>query len=127
MTYLPNSTIPVLASGGADLFIHLFTFDASTSRFNKDLSLQGHADWVRSLSFCTYLPDSSNEATMSVTKAMEVEKGDVLLASGSQDKYVRIWKLTEYTESVASSLISSIGETSELTQDMLDALANAEM
>ncbi len=59
----------------------------------ESLSLQGHENWVRSLSFATYttLQKSSSSSNK---QDYRLQEGDLLLASGSQDKYVRLWKIS---------------------------------
>ncbi|KAL4926514.1 6-phosphofructo-2-kinase-domain-containing protein [Aspergillus undulatus] len=47
-------------------------------QFKTSATLSGHEAWVRSLSF---------------TVDMQSKSGDLLLASASQDKYVRLWRL----------------------------------
>jgi elongator complex protein 2 len=68
----------VLAVGGDDAKIRLYTkVAAAGSKFELSCTLSGHDDWIRALSFAT----------------MDAAAG-LLLASGSQDSYIRIWKLT---------------------------------
>lgn len=50
----------------------------TTPHFKISATLSGHEAWVRSLSFTT---------------DMQSKTGDLLLASASQDKYVRLWRL----------------------------------
>ena len=51
-------------------------------QFQHALSLEGHEDWVRCLSFTPY-PSASSSSTH-----------DLLLASGSQDNFVRLWRVS---------------------------------
>ncbi|XP_067123610.1 elongator complex protein 2 [Centruroides vittatus] len=67
--------VPILAIGGNDTVVHLYVQNA-TSMFSNILSLKGHEDWIRGLDFLT------------------TENGDALLASCSQDCFIRIWKIT---------------------------------
>lgn len=89
---------------------------ASTARFEYRQSLAGHADWVRSLSFTA--PLSLGE---SAEKAYDYKSGDVLLASGSQDTYTRIWRIT--TAPLQNALSSSTGNP----LDELDRLMESEI
>lgn len=61
-------------------------------QFRKVLSLEGHTDWVRSLSFITPIPAGS--PTASTSAAYDIAPGEVLLASGSQDHYIRLWRVS---------------------------------
>eukprot|EP00898_Chlorokybus_atmophyticus_P008346 jgi/Chlat1/8512/Chrsp80S00640 len=67
--------VTVLALAGVDRTIHILT-DAS-GQFVSACELHGHTDWVRSLSFVSVL----------------LPLPHLLLASGSQDRSVRVWKI----------------------------------
>ncbi|XP_071696930.1 elongator complex protein 2 isoform X2 [Rutidosis leptorrhynchoides] len=78
---LPGSTTYLLmAMGGLDNKIHLYCGDR-TGQFVRACELKGHTDWIRSLDFS--LPVSING-----------ESHNILLVSSSQDKGIRIWKIT---------------------------------
>jgi len=67
-------------------------------------SLQGHTDWIRCLSMIL----------------VEYEGQQViLLASGSQDRYVRVWKLAVSEKTQESN--------QDLTPELLNSLAHAEV
>ncbi|ODA84096.1 hypothetical protein RJ55_02614 [Drechmeria coniospora] len=71
----------VLAAAGTRDTIQILTADAVAEgvvQFNVQANLSGHEGWIRSLSFAR---ETSNA------------DGDLLLASASQDKYVRIWRI----------------------------------
>lgn len=53
-------------------------------------TLQGHDNWVRDLSFATYT------ASDDLTTNNLFQNGDLVLASGSQDKYIRLWKISSH-------------------------------
>lgn len=57
------------------------------------MSLQGHENWVRSVDFTTYTKDNV-ESNLAFQKHYKLKDGDLLLASASQDKYVRLWKMS---------------------------------
>ncbi|ORZ35285.1 WD40-repeat-containing domain protein [Catenaria anguillulae PL171] len=79
----------VLALSTADSLLHIYMLDAQpTNTFIKCLTLAGHENWVTALDFVT-VPDA--EWTKG---AAGLHPGDVLLASGSMDKFIRIWRLT---------------------------------
>ncbi|KAF5393966.1 hypothetical protein D9757_000085 [Collybiopsis confluens] len=94
--HLPQSTSIVLAIGGTDRDIQLWTWSENT--FVRSASLSGHEDWIRGLAF--YPLDGS---------------GPLILASGSQDATVRLWNIEAFKK-------GSLSETSDgLSDDLLDA------
>ncbi|KAL4574487.1 hypothetical protein LXL04_021319 [Taraxacum kok-saghyz] len=66
----------ILAMGGLDNKVHLYCGD-STGKFVRACELKGHTDWIRSLDF-----------------SLPIETNNLLLVSSSQDKGIRIWKLS---------------------------------
>ncbi|KAG6252406.1 hypothetical protein E4U24_000445 [Claviceps purpurea] len=70
----------ILAVAGTRETVQIYTADSTTSDINFTVRavLQGHEGWVRSLSF---------------TRETASEDSDLLLASASQDKYIRIWRI----------------------------------
>nr|XP_006635894.1 PREDICTED: elongator complex protein 2 [Lepisosteus oculatus] len=72
LALLPGTRVPILACGGDDCRIHLFT--RQEEQFEKALSLLGHEDWIRGV-------------------AWAVRDGEVLLASCAQDCLIRMWKV----------------------------------
>lgn len=67
------------------MMIHLYA-SIDGVKFIRAASLQGHEDWIRFASF------------------VETDEGDVLLASSSQDKRIRLWRVSPV------SADSSVGE-----------------
>ncbi|GAA5950694.1 hypothetical protein JCM21900_000482 [Sporobolomyces salmonicolor] len=99
LSYLPASSSLVLAVGGTETRIQLYTGAPSDKpSFRKSLSLEGHTDWIRCLSFTTPIqipaeqPASSPSTSSSTT--YDISPGEVLLASGSQDNYIRLWRFS---------------------------------
>ncbi|CAI2166210.1 4499_t:CDS:10 [Funneliformis geosporum] len=90
ISYLPESKVPILACGSTDKKVLLFV--QKNKQFVESLSLQGHENWVRSLSFATYTTPIS-PPNNNIKQEYKLQGGDLLLASGSQDKYVRLWKI----------------------------------
>lgn len=85
----------ILASAGTKDIIQIYTGtvtssstgDASTeysSNFTFQATLSGHEGWIRSLDFTPETPLDPNS--------------DLLLASASQDKYIRLWRIHQGTE-----------------------------
>ncbi|KAL2067879.1 hypothetical protein VTL71DRAFT_15977 [Oculimacula yallundae] len=73
----PNSYI--LAVGGTKDIIQLYILDSTTSPdFTLQATLSGHEGWIRSLEF---------------TQENFDPKSDLVLASASQDKYIRLWRI----------------------------------
>jgi elongator complex protein 2 len=75
----------VLAVAGTRDIVQIFTAIASSSStsFALQATLSGHEGWIRSLDFARESSDP---------------QADILLASASQDKYIRIWRLHQGTE-----------------------------
>ncbi|KAJ2852973.1 Elongator subunit elp2, partial [Coemansia erecta] len=90
LTELPDKTV-VLATGNTDNRIHLFTQACDGSaHFSERLVLSGHEDWVTSLEFAqASAQDGLNAATA------HWGPDDVILASASQDRYVRLWRISQ--------------------------------
>lgn len=63
----------ILAVGGTSKLVFIYVI-GEKNEFSLAASLKGHEDWIRSLDFTT-------------------DEGDLLLASASQDKYIRLWRL----------------------------------
>lgn len=71
----------VLAIGGTDVKVYLYSFILASDsmlvlNFTPCASLSGHEDWIKCLSW-----------------VQEQSQDSYLLASGSQDRYVRLWRL----------------------------------
>ncbi|GAA5984289.1 hypothetical protein JCM10908_006126 [Rhodotorula pacifica] len=123
LTNLPGSEGLLLAVGGTEQRIHLYsaTPGGETFKFQKSLSLEGHTDWVRCLSFTTPIPvaGTADSSPASTSTAYDVAPGEVLLASGSQDNYIRLWRVTK--RDLSSSSESAIREDAATPVDELDA------
>ncbi|OLN84991.1 Elongator complex protein 2 [Colletotrichum chlorophyti] len=70
----------VLAAAGTKTFVQIFVAAGGeeTLDFKLQATLSGHEGWIRSLDFTWETADANS---------------DLLLASASQDKYVRLWRL----------------------------------
>ncbi|KAL7816425.1 WD40-repeat-containing domain protein [Trichoderma aethiopicum] len=75
----------ILASAGTRDVVQILTADARPDcpQFNLQATLSGHEGWLRSLSFAR---ETSSPGS------------DLLLASASQDKYIRIWRVHQGKE-----------------------------
>ncbi|PYH48285.1 6PF2K-domain-containing protein [Aspergillus saccharolyticus JOP 1030-1] len=82
LTSLPsksNNRPVALAVAGTTNYIQIYVAENTlTVDFKLSVVLSGHDAWVRSLNF---------------TSDKQSTSGDLLLASASQDKYVRLWRL----------------------------------
>ena len=80
----------VLAVAGTRPGIQIFV--SRDSQFQLSATLTGHEGWIRALDFTRESSDAS---------------GDLLLASASQDKYIRLWRFHQGSElPVASSALN---------------------
>ncbi|GAB5592388.1 Elongator subunit elp2 [Umbelopsis nana] len=124
LSYLPGTTIPILATGNTDRKISVYIYEPRQRQFAKSLSLPGHDNWIRSLQFATYTQDPSELESRASSHTLR--HGDLILASGSQDKYIRLWKVSP-EESSGKQVSTSSEPAAEtdggtLTKDMLEAL-----
>jgi len=78
LAQLPISNEPILAVAGSKTFVQLYVSQQGT--FEHAATLTGHEGWIRSLDF---IQESSDNT------------GDLLLASASQDKYIRLWRVRQ--------------------------------
>jgi hypothetical protein len=67
--------------------------------------LQGHTDWIRSIDIATFTATESN--TSQITGFHD---GDLIIATSSQDKYTRLWKIAEAAADSASTKSGNDGK-----------------
>ncbi|KAI0120180.1 WD40-repeat-containing domain protein [Nemania sp. FL0031] len=73
----------VLAVAGTRNVVQIFVAESTVNpEFQLQATLTGHEGWIRSLDF-----------TWEKRKEGDSAKSDLLLASASQDKYIRLWRL----------------------------------
>ncbi|KAK9329802.1 WD40-repeat-containing domain protein [Lipomyces starkeyi] len=94
-----GNSASVLAIGATSPRIQIYVSQGTQRpHFTKAVSLKGHEDWVHGLAFKHF---------------RESEDTDVLyLASGSQDRYIRLWKILpmhQYQKTHESSFLSMSG------------------
>lgn len=77
----------VLAVAGTRPSVQVFVSPVPAIAFKCVATLTGHEAWIRSLSF---------------TQDSDRQDSDLLLASASQDKYIRLWRIRQGTELPAS-------------------------
>lgn len=85
---------PLLALAGTNHHITLYTPIRNTADdtkssiiYKQSIVLKGHTNWVRSLDHIVVNSSNANQV-------------DILLASGSQDKYIRVWKISYSLDNV---------------------------
>ena len=88
---LPDGDV-VLAVSGTLRFLQLYTRGKDSPMFELQATLTGHDGWIRSLDF---------------TLENQVDESDILLASASHDKYIRVWRLRKSTGQSGSLLNGS--------------------
>lgn len=88
--------------------------------------MPGHADWIRCLHFSPALSIAAASSSGS-----DYKEGDIILASGSQDSYIRLWRFTVTLEAASSSLSSSVegsnAHSSLAVLDILDDVQDGEI
>ncbi|KAK3326293.1 WD40-repeat-containing domain protein [Apodospora peruviana] len=77
-----NAGCVILAVAGTSSAIQIFTTGVDM-QFSLQANLPGHENWIRSLDFVREKPDYPDS--------------DLLLASASQDKYIRLWRVHKDT------------------------------
>ncbi|CAL9157069.1 elongator complex protein 2-like [Musa acuminata AAA Group] len=80
----------ILAMGGLDQKIHIY-LGGHKRNFICACELKGHTDWIRSLDF-------------SLPLCLDGENESLLLASSSQDRSIRIWKMVMHLSSSNSQV-----------------------
>ncbi|KNE58529.1 hypothetical protein AMAG_04096 [Allomyces macrogynus ATCC 38327] len=103
-----NSHETVLALGASDSLVHLYLLQ--DGQFVKAVSLPGHENWISTLAFTTVTPDRARPD-------LGFQVGDVLLASGAQDKYIRLWRLTTHADALHNSKSSPSAKPNEDMDD----------
>ncbi|KAJ2745725.1 Elongator subunit elp2 [Coemansia sp. BCRC 34301] len=117
LTVLPDCSAIVLATGNTDNCVYLYTRTQQPgSQFTKALKLTGHEDWVTAVSFLQYQGAGQDNLTIS-----HWQVGDLVLASASEDKYVRLWRISQAATPKAAA---SLDSDKLAAQAMLDAFAS---
>ncbi|GAA5940941.1 Elongator subunit ELP2 [Sporobolomyces koalae] len=133
LSFLPDSDGLVLAVGSTENRIQLYTSASATSpkasfapcTFSKSLSLEGHTDWIRCLSFTTPLP-RSDSSTQRAPTGYDIAPGEVLLASGGQDNYIRLWRFTRLSRTPTTATTITTETKPSKATDAFSALDELE-
>ncbi|RVX69293.1 hypothetical protein B0A52_06886 [Exophiala mesophila] len=106
----PDSAVIVVGGTRNDVQVYSAESISTTPRFTLCATLTGHEGWIRSLSITTNTD------------------GGLLLASASQDKYIRIWRFRDgnaSTPTATSSTNSTAPGTTSLTAKVQTVSAGA--
>ncbi|KAI9741872.1 MAG: hypothetical protein M1834_000260 [Cirrosporium novae-zelandiae] len=93
----PDSVPTVLAAAGTNKRIQLYTSNIgeNQSEFSLSSTLEGHEGWINSLAITQ--EDNSHD--------------DLIMASASQDKYIRLWRVSRNTTHSVKVYTPVAGET----------------
>lgn len=82
LSILPNThnEALIMAVAGSTNIIQIYVSSCPSEEFTLRATLAGHENWVRSIEFTHENPQ-------------DPEGSDLLLASASQDKYIRLWRV----------------------------------
>ncbi|KAI3324975.1 elongator complex protein [Xylariaceae sp. AK1471] len=101
-----GSEVLVLAAAGTRDILQIFIAESITNpEFQLQATLTGHEGWIRSLDF-TWEKNNENDENGAANSS------DLILASASQDKYIRLWRLhrgKELPATVADGADPSLG------------------
>ncbi|UZJ54920.1 hypothetical protein CBS101457_004240 [Exobasidium rhododendri] len=88
----PASTTIMMAVAGTDGKVDVWLSEGREFQFKRLFSLMGHSDWVRSVDFCQV---QSSPVPM------------LMLATGSQDGTVRLWRVERTASTGAEATVSA--------------------
>nr|XP_012148486.1 PREDICTED: probable elongator complex protein 2 [Megachile rotundata] len=94
--YLPSTNLPLLAVALENSTIELYVTTSNNieeNHFTKVQTLVGHEDWVRCMDFIYDIDDN------------------ILLASGSQDAMIRLWKISANKAEILSNELQQKQQT----------------
>lgn len=94
----------ILAVAGTFNNIQMYVRERSKATFELQATLSGHEGWIRSLDF---------------TQERSGEGSDILLASASQDKYVRIWRISSLATQTSSREGADVDAASDIVKSSL--------
>lgn len=105
---LPNSGDLVLAVAGTKNAVQVYV-SSRNSNFCHQATLTGHEDWIQAIA---------------ITKERPIEDSDLLLATASQDKYIRLWRITRRetkSNSTNGDVLATFEQTLSNKAHMLEA------
>ena len=71
------------------LDVYVFEYQS----FQKKTSILGHTDWIRSIKIARYTNTHSQKRGF--------DDGDLMVLTSSQDKYIRIWKISKFSSDIS--------------------------
>lgn len=83
----PPRLLMALATTTKNIDIYASTSSSSSPQFEHKLSLEGHEDWIKSIDLCNTCTAADSHDNVD----------SIMLASGSQDASVRLWKIAPTT------------------------------
>ena len=105
---LPTSEDLVLAAAGTKNAVQVYV-SSRNSNFCHQATLTGHEDWIQAIA---------------ITKERPIGDSDLLLATASQDKYVRLWRITKRetkSNSTNGDVLATFEQTLSNKAHMLEA------
>lgn len=96
-----NTHALILAMGFVDGSVQVYSSSGNNISFSLACNLVGHQNWVRGIDF------------------IRTEGGKILLASGSQDRYIRLWSIHK-SEPDSSVSLDSLGITKYAPKPRVD-------
>lgn len=107
----PANNAYILASAGTKDIIQVYTGTVADNEAAADFALSatltGHEGWIRSLDFTPEGEDDDDEQETTATDGGPRTTSDLLLASASQDKYIRLWRVHRGKELPAQAATAS--------------------
>ncbi|RPB00114.1 WD40 repeat-like protein [Choiromyces venosus 120613-1] len=86
-----SSPALVLAVSGSASSVSIYLASSPSSQFSHQATLSGHENWIRCL---TFTPEDHSKP-----------ESDLILASASQDKYIRLWRIHPGEELPAAAAV----------------------
>ena len=105
---LPTSEDLVLAVAGTKNAVQVYV-SSRNSNFCHQATLTGHEDWIQAIA---------------ITKERPIEDSDLILATASQDKYIRLWRITKRetkSNSTNGDVLATFEQTLSNKAHMLEA------
>ncbi|KAL8787982.1 MAG: hypothetical protein Q9195_007526 [Heterodermia aff. obscurata] len=90
----------VLAVAGTKGHVQVYICGAEESQFHLQATLVGHENWVRSLA---------------IVSENDTPNSDLLLASASQDKYIRLWRIRQDKQATPDGTVTKRNFMSSLS------------
>lgn len=109
----PANNTYILASAGTKDIIQVYTGTviddeaAAAADFVLSATLTGHEGWIRSLDFTPEGEGDDDEQEEATADGGSPATSDLLLASASQDKYIRLWRVHRGKELPAQAAAAS--------------------